>query len=162
MGLKRELDCISHALLSHSLGIVDPGRMGNRTQEASRLNPKHNARPHLARMFPVGDRSFVPMIKGRVPVWRARGGKNHTDKFTSYSSLSYPYTCMTNISDFKASRSDVKTAPPEAIARWENEGGAPGRPERDKVTSWFVPPIVVPAFLIALIVARAAYLACLD
>jgi hypothetical protein len=46
-----------------------------------------------------------------------------------------------------------------AIAKWENEGGAPGRPERDKAMSWCVPPIVVPAFLIALIVARAAYLA---
>jgi hypothetical protein len=38
----------------------------------------------------------------------------------------------------------------------------PGRPERDKVISWFVPPIVVPAFLVVLIVARAAYLACFD
>ncbi len=76
-------------------------------------------------------------------------------KFSSYSSLSYPYPCMTNFSD-------VKAAPSAAIARWENEGGAPGRPERDKVVSWFVPPIVVPAFLVALIVARAAYLACLD
>jgi hypothetical protein len=47
-----------------------------------------------------------------------------------------------------------------AIAKWENEGGAMGRPERDQVTSWFVPPIVVPAFLVALIVARAAHLAC--
>jgi hypothetical protein len=81
-------------------------------------------------------------------------------KFSSYSSLSYPYTCMTNLSDVKATPSDVKAAPPEAIARWENEGGAPSRPERDKVMSRFVPPIVVPAFLIALIAARAAYLAC--
>ena len=46
-----------------------------------------------------------------------------------------------------------------AIAKWENEGGALGRPERDKAMSWCVPPIVVPALLIALIVARAAYLA---
>ena len=36
---------------------------------------------------------------------------------------------------------------------------APGRPESDKVTSWFVPPIVVPAFLISLVMARAAYVA---
>ena len=57
-------------------------------------------------------------------------------KSSSYSSLSYPYTCMANISD-------VKAVPSAAIGRWENEGGAPGRPERDKVISWFVPPIVV-------------------
>jgi hypothetical protein len=62
---------------------------------------------------------------------------------------------MTNLSD-------VKAAVSVAISSWENEGGAPGRPERGKVISWFVPPIVVPAFLVALIVARAAYLACLD
>jgi hypothetical protein len=62
-----------------------------------------------------------------------------------------------------ANFSDVTAAPSAAIARRENDGGAPGRPERDKkVVSWFVPPIVVPAFLVALIVARAAYLACLD
>jgi hypothetical protein len=46
-----------------------------------------------------------------------------------------------------------------AIAKWENEGGAVGRRDREKAASWCVPPIVVPAFLIALIVARAAYLA---
>jgi hypothetical protein len=55
--------------------------------------------------------------------------------------------------------SDVKAPPSAAIARWENEGGAPGRPERDKATSWFVPAIVVPAFLVTLIVVRAAYVA---
>ena len=76
-------------------------------------------------------------------------------KSSSYSSLSYPYPYMTNFFDTKA-------APSPAIARWENEGGAPGRPERDKVISWFVPPIVVPAFLVALIVVRVAYLAWLD
>ena len=58
--------------------------------------------------------------------------------------------------------SDVKAAPSAAIARWENEGGAAGRTERDRVVSWLVPPIVVPAFLVASIVARAAFLACLD
>jgi hypothetical protein len=52
--------------------------------------------------------------------------------------------------------SDVKAPPSAAIARWENEGGAPGRPERDIATDWFVRPIVVPA----LIVARATYLTC--
>jgi hypothetical protein len=61
-----------------------------------------------------------------------------------------------------ANISDVKAVPSAAIGRWENEGGAPGRPERDKVISWFVPPIVVPAFLVALIVVRVAYLAWLD
>jgi hypothetical protein len=33
-----------------------------------------------------------------------------------------------------------------AIAKWENEGGAVGRPEYDKATSWCVPPIVSPRF----------------
>ena len=32
-----------------------------------------------------------------------------------------------------------------AIAEWENEGGAPRRPEPDKAPSWCVPPIGVPA-----------------
>jgi len=60
---------------------------------------------------------------------------------------------MTNLTE-------AQTSPPStAIARWESEGGAPGRPESDKVTSWFVPPIVVPAFLISLVMARAAYVA---
>jgi hypothetical protein len=86
---------------------------------------------------------------------RAETKSSHTDEISSYSSLSYPYPCMANISD-------VKAVPSAAIARWENEGGASGGPERDKVVTWFVPPIVVPAFLVALIVARAAYLACLD
>jgi len=58
---------------------------------------------------------------------------------------------MTNVSD-------VKAPPSEAIA-WENDDGAPGRPKRDKVTNWLVPPIIVPAFLIALVIARAVYLA---
>ena len=43
VGLKRELDCISRALLSLSLGIVGPGGMDDRTKEASRLNRTHNA-----------------------------------------------------------------------------------------------------------------------
>jgi hypothetical protein len=46
-----------------------------------------------------------------------------------------------------------------AIGKWQNEGGAVGRPEHDKATSWCVPPIVVPGFLIELIIARAVYLA---
>ena len=32
-------------------------------------------------------------------------------------------------------------------------------PSATKATSWFVPPIVVPAFFVALIVVRAAHLA---
>ena len=68
---------------------------------------------------------------------RAETKSSHTDEISSYSSLSYPYPCMANISD-------VKAVPSAAIARWENEGGAPSRPERDKVMSRFVPPIVVP------------------
>jgi len=60
---------------------------------------------------------------------------------------------MTNLTEAQTSPSST------AIARWETEGGSPGRPESDKVTSWFVPPIVVPAFLISLVMARAAYVA---
>ena len=36
---------------------------------------------------------------------------------------------------------------------------APARPESDTTKGWFVPPIVVPAFLMLLIVARAIYTA---
>jgi hypothetical protein len=36
-------------------------------------------------------------------------------------------------------------------------GGAPRRLETGEATKWFVPPLVVPAFLVALIVARVAY-----
>jgi hypothetical protein len=43
------------------------------------------------------------------------------------------------------------------LARWENEGGSPSRPKSDKAASWFVPPLVIPAFLVVLIVARIAY-----
>lgn len=53
---------------------------------------------------------------------------------------------------------DVQTrqlAQPAAVR--ENEGGAPRRPNTGQATSWFVPPLVVPAFLVALIVARVAY-----
>jgi hypothetical protein len=45
----------------------------------------------------------------------------------------------------------------KAVASWENEGGAPSPSGSDKATSWFVPPLVVPVLLIALIVARLAY-----
>jgi hypothetical protein len=46
---------------------------------------------------------------------------------------------------------------PQPVAAPENEGGAPRRPETGEATSWFVPPLAVPAFLVALIVARVAY-----
>ena len=36
--------------------------------------------------------------------------------------------------------SDVKAPPSAAIARWENEGGAAGRPERDKGYELVRPP----------------------
>ena len=42
------------------------------------------------------------------------------------------------------------------VARWENEGGAPSRSKSEKVISWFVPPIVIPALIVVLIVARIA------
>ena len=46
-----------------------------------------------------------------------------------------------------------------AVARWENEGGAPGQSKSDRASSWFVPPLVIPALLVGLIVARVAYVA---
>jgi hypothetical protein len=46
---------------------------------------------------------------------------------------------------------------PRPVAAPENEGGAPRRLETGEATSWFVPPLVVPAFLVALIVAGVAY-----
>jgi hypothetical protein len=76
-------------------------------------------------------------------------------KLSSYSSLSSLYTAMTNLSD-------GKSAPSAAIARRENEDDDPGRAGRDKLLSWFVAPIVVPAFLAALIIVRTAYLAWFD
>jgi hypothetical protein len=44
------------------------------------------------------------------------------------------------------------------VASWENEGGAPSQMS-DEATSWFIPPLVIPAFLVVLIVARIAYVA---
>ena len=46
---------------------------------------------------------------------------------------------------------------PQLVAAPENEGGAPRRPDTGEAPSWFVPPLVVPAFLVALIVARVTY-----
>jgi hypothetical protein len=36
---------------------------------------------------------------------------------------------------------------------------APAQPESDTAKSWFIPPIVVPAFLMFLIVVRTVYTA---
>ena len=46
---------------------------------------------------------------------------------------------------------------PQPLAGRGNEGGARRRPDTGEAPSWFVPPLVVPAFLVALIVARVAY-----
>ena len=43
------------------------------------------------------------------------------------------------------------------IARWEDEAGAARLAKMDKPESWFVPPIVLPIFFIAVIAARIAY-----
>jgi hypothetical protein len=46
---------------------------------------------------------------------------------------------------------------PQPLAARGNEGGTHHRPDTGEASSWFVPPLVVPAFLVALIVARVAY-----
>jgi hypothetical protein len=46
----------------------------------------------------------------------------------------------------------------DAIARWNNEGGAPAN-HTQKGATWFVPPIVIPVALVLLIVARVIALA---
>jgi hypothetical protein len=46
---------------------------------------------------------------------------------------------------------------PLPVAARGNKGGACRQPDTGEATSWFVPPLVVPAFLVALIVARVAY-----
>ena len=46
---------------------------------------------------------------------------------------------------------------PQPVAAREHNGRARRRPETVEATNWFVPPLVVPAFLVALIVARVAY-----
>ena len=45
----------------------------------------------------------------------------------------------------------------KAVARCENEVGVPG--PVDSYTNWLVPPILIPALLVALIIARFAYVA---
>lgn len=46
---------------------------------------------------------------------------------------------------------------PQPVVPRENDGGTHRRPEIGEASSWFVPPVVVPAFLVALIVARVVY-----
>jgi hypothetical protein len=46
---------------------------------------------------------------------------------------------------------------PQPVTARESDGRVPRPPEAGEATSWFVPPLVVPAFLIALVVARVAY-----
>ena len=60
---------------------------------------------------------------------------------------------MTNLTHVQA------CFPPRAIGRWESDGSGIGWRENDKGWHWFVPPIVVPAFISCLIIVRAAYLA---
>jgi hypothetical protein len=46
---------------------------------------------------------------------------------------------------------------PQPVATREHDGGACRPSDTGEAGSWFVPPLVVPAFLVALIVARVAY-----
>jgi hypothetical protein len=46
---------------------------------------------------------------------------------------------------------------PLPVAARGNEGGTCRQPDTGEAGSWFVPPLVVPAFLVALIVARVVY-----
>jgi hypothetical protein len=64
-----------------------------------------------------------------------------------------PHTCMTNPKEIQTDHLV------HDIDRWENDGGAPRSTKSNKATSWFVPPIVVPIFLAAVIAVRIAYVA---
>ena len=77
-----------------------------------------------------------------------RGQEPHINKMTPSSTTSQADAAQQAVS----------------IARWDDEGGAPkSRPDMtsDKIygisQSWFVSPIVVPAFFIALIFVGAVY-----
>jgi hypothetical protein len=61
-------------------------------------------------------------------------------------------------------REDLQNHHTAAIARWDDEGGAsrslPGKTSETTSgisASWFVPPIVVPAFCAALIIISVIY-----
>src|SRR5579864_7015442 len=45
---------------------------------------------------------------------------------------------------------------PQALASWGNEGGAVCSPNKDIGTRWFVPPVVVPALLGVVVLARGS------
>ena len=51
----------------------------------------------------------------------------------------------------------------DALSRWTNEGGAPAPSENATEsaadTTWFVPPIVVPALLVLIVIVRVLALA---
>jgi hypothetical protein len=47
------------------------------------------------------------------------------------------------------------------VAKRSEGGGVLSQSKNDKATSWLVPPLVIPTFLIILIVARIAYVASL-
>jgi hypothetical protein len=53
---------------------------------------------------------------------------------------------------------DVPLGLSQAVANWENEGGASGRIASNKNAGRFIPPFVLPAIFFAAIVARIAYL----
>lgn len=53
---------------------------------------------------------------------------------------------------------DVPLDLSQAVANWENEGGASGRIESNKNAGRFIPPFVLPAIFFAAIAARIAYL----
>lgn len=46
-----------------------------------------------------------------------------------------------------------------AVARWENEGGAPARVDNHKDMNWFVPPLAIPALIVTLMFARFVQIA---
>jgi hypothetical protein len=58
----------------------------------------------------------------------------------------------------RAELRDAQQDHPDAIARWNNEGGAPAYEEHN-VATWFVPPIVIPVARVLSIVARVIALA---
>jgi hypothetical protein len=71
---------------------------------------------------------------------------HHAKEFTSSSARSYLYTDMSNSPEGQISPATANAS----VSR---------KPESNVAKSWFIPPIVVPAFLILLIVARAVYTA---
>jgi hypothetical protein len=54
-------------------------------------------------------------------------------------------------------RADATNSPEGQVSRTTANASGPREPESNVAMSWFVPPFVVPAFLILLIIARAGY-----